>query len=143
MNFCNAFVVTAVVIGAIMAVVGEWKDQSNLGGYSSCDTSSVTDLDPKEADGPARLSENIKQLMEIYKGTVVWRKAYFLAICVTLFYMALSKSWSLGNFVLLLIIVFFFSTHAIMFCTFHSFLPISRIIKKNLDSLDRKCAAKP
>ena len=130
--------IIVIVLLALLAVRGEINEMKDNGGYSSCDCSKITDLDPSPGESVQDMLLNIRDAMEVYKGNVVWRKAMILSLAICVTYCSLTCGWgNFLNFVLLFFIIFFFTIHIIMYTTHHSFLPICRIIKNNLRQIQK------
>lgn len=117
---------------------GEYQDNTRNEGYSSCDCDTITKLDPKKNDTQITCVRNIKELIDIYKGNVLWRKTVFISLLITILYTTFVGTFcDWRKFFLLLFTVFFFCFHMMHYTIFHSFLPINRIIKKNLSHIEQ------
>ena len=134
--------IVCFVVILINAVAGEIAESVYRSGYSNCDLDKNTNLDDfncKDSDSVDTSVKNILELMEVYKCNVIWRKVFLVAFVITGLYFCMSKDdLNFKNYSILLIITFALTYQLTSYLIFHSFLPICRFIKNNLDYINKK-----
>lgn len=127
----------------ITAIGGEIMDSVLWSGYSKCDFSKVTDLDCRDDDGIDKSVGNIFELIELYKCNVIWRKIFLISVIISALYFCIYKDEiNFKSYTILLIVIFLLSYQLHSYLIFHSYQPISRLIKNNLESINKKTIKK-
>ena len=132
------FIVLFAII-LLNAVVGEILEMVYRSGYSVCDLDKIVNLDCNSADGVDKSVQNIFELIEVYKCSVIWRKVFIMAVVMTTLYFCISRNEiNFKNYFILLIITFTFNYQLMAYMLFHSYLPICHLMKNNLACIKTK-----
>jgi hypothetical protein len=127
--------IVCFVVILIIAVVGEIVEYVYKSGYYE----KLPDFNCKDSDSVDTSVKNILELMEVYKFNVIWRKVFLMAFVITGLYFCMTKDdVNFKNYSILLIITFTLTYQITSFLMFHSFLPICRVIKNNLEYINKK-----
>jgi magnesium-transporting ATPase (P-type) len=135
MRKIKILLIICFVVILIIAVVMEIVEYIYKLGYYE----KLLDFNCKDSDSVDTSVNNILELMEVYKFNVIWRKVFLIAFVITGLYFCMSKDdVNFKNYSILLIITFALTYQLTSYLMFHSFLPICKVMKNNLDYINKK-----
>ena len=138
-TICNVVHILAIIVLLAYAFYGEYQDITRKRGFSSCETAIITKLHPTQTDSVLKLVNNIIDLTITYKSTVVWRKTLIISLLITCIYTTfVGTHCNVRIFFITFIMLFFVILQTLTYTLYHTFSPISRIIKENLHAISEK-----